>query len=42
LIPVALATDLLTIGWLTTAVMLAVSVWRSDIFKRRRPASRSA
>lgn len=42
LVPVALVTDLLTIGWLTTAVMLAVSVWHSKILRRRGAASRSA
>ncbi len=42
LIPVALVTDLLMIGWLTTAVMLAVSVWHFNILKRRRAVARSA
>ena len=38
LIPVALVTDLLIIGWLTTVVMLAVSVWHSNILGHRQPA----
>jgi low temperature requirement protein LtrA len=38
LIPVGYAGDLLLMGWLTTAVMLAVGVWEGRAVRRRRAA----
>jgi hypothetical protein len=35
LVPVAFATDLLEIGLLTTALMLAVCVWEEGTVRRR-------
>ena len=36
LVPVGYATDLLTMGWLTTLVLLVVSVWNWVALRRRR------
>lgn len=40
LIPVARDTDLLTIGWLTTIVMLAAGFWEGRLVRRRREAGK--
>ncbi len=36
LIPVASAVDLLAMGWLTTAIMLAVGLWEGRMLRKRR------
>ncbi|QCL96588.1 low temperature requirement protein A [Agrobacterium tumefaciens] len=36
LVPLALYTDLLAMGWLTTIVMLAVSFWEGRLLRKRR------
>ena len=36
LVPVALVTDLLVIGWLTTVVVLVVSFWEGRLLRQRR------
>lgn len=36
LVPLASRMDLLATGWLTTAVMLAVSFWEGHLLRRRR------
>lgn len=36
LIPIAPATDLLAMGWLTTVIMVAVSVWEGRMLRQRR------
>lgn len=41
LFPVAFSLDLLTMGWLTTFVMLAASLWESQLANRRRAAGGS-
>lgn len=40
LVPVGLAGQMLTLGWLTTAVVLGVSVWETMLLRRRRSAGR--
>jgi low temperature requirement protein LtrA len=40
LIPVAFAVDLLTMGWLTTIVMLAAGFWEGRLVRKRREAGR--
>ena len=36
LIPVGYSVDLLTMGWLTTVVMLAICIWEASLLRRRR------
>lgn len=36
LVPLASQVDLLTIGWATTIVMLAVSFWEGRLLRKRR------
>jgi low temperature requirement protein LtrA len=36
LVPVAFTVDLLTMGWLTTIVMLAAGLWESQILRKQR------
>lgn len=40
LIPIAPFVDLLTMGWLTTIVMLAVGFWEGRLVRKRREADR--
>ncbi|MCR5857321.1 hypothetical protein [Mesorhizobium sp. J428] len=39
LIPVAFTVDLLTMGWLTTIVMLAIGIWDGQSKRRRQSAA---
>nr|WP_145551251.1 low temperature requirement protein A [Variovorax boronicumulans] len=39
LVPVGLAGNMLLMGWLTTAVVLVVSVWETQLLRRRRRAA---
>lgn len=39
LVPIGLAGNMLLMGWLTTAVVLVVSVWETQLLRRRRRAA---
>ncbi len=39
LVPIGLAGNMLLMGWLTTAVVLVVSVWETELLRRRRRAA---
>lgn len=39
LVPMAVRTDLLTVGWLTTIVMLAVGFWEMHVLRKRRASA---
>jgi low temperature requirement protein LtrA len=41
LIPIAPIVDLLTMGWLTTMIMLVVSLWESLVIRRRNEQDKS-